>query len=834
MSKVASQFRRSRLWDAAIVVATLTVAMAVSWRAPGINSYARDVLMRMRGAVNPPDGVVVVAVDEQSIRRFGRFPWSRALMARALDEITEAKPKAIAISLLFSDPTTEADDTALAAAIQRAGKVVVAAQLIETPLRRAEWLRPLPAIEQAAAGLGHGNVLTDFDGVARALTLRETDDEANVLWALAVQTVRVGDGVDASQVRDLPDAVKLGARNIPITVDSPTATLASTSRNAGMETFRASRLTIDYRGPSGTFANQTFSIADVLDGRIGAENFRGKYVLVGVTVAAMGDRVASPFARFASNDGRQNGVLMPGVEVLANAVATILDSRFYRETPDWLAAMMVALVALAVTIALTRTGGKFEWLRQMGALVGLVLLILLASYLAFARWLIVLPTAPVLISLLVAAPLALSRRVWTASAGLDARIAELTRESARLSPLRLREELGIEASRLLPRGADAKAAALAVLQHRLLARAKFVDWALNSVEDGLLIADAEGQIAFANPRAAQILGMTERHLLGSYLFVQLNAAKYGDASMDEDQLKRMAEKTLLRLLVERRPVEQEVTIGLTERRHYILRMAAVETEDNALPIGFVATLSDITKQYELRQMQTDVMSLVTHEMKTPLTAIQGMSEVLMKFEPTPAKRREMSQTINEAAQRMKRMIDEYLDLTQLESGARRPRFGFLRVESLIEQNLLLLGPVAAQREIGLRRVFAADLPPLFADADLLARAITNLVANAIKYSSPNTEVQVSASADSYTIFMSVSDQGYGIPPEHRARIFEKFYRVPRVEDADAPGTGLGLAMVREIAELHGGRVTVESEIGEGTTFTLWLPLKSSEGAPPET
>jgi signal transduction histidine kinase len=138
--------------------------------------------------------------------------------------------------------------------------------------------------------------------------------------------------------------------------------------------------------------------------------------------------------------------------------------------------------------------------------------------------------------------------------------------------------------------------------------------------------------------------------------------------------------------------------------------------------------------------------------------------------------------------------------------------------------LLLLDPVAARRGVTLTRKFASDLPPIFADADLLTRALTNLVANAIKYSPADTEVVISAWAGEDNLFIAVADHGYGIPPEHQASIFEKFFRVPRVEDAETPGTGLGLALVREIAELHGGRVTVDSEVGAGSIFTLRLPL----------
>jgi len=816
------------VWVIAIVIISMAAAMAVTWRAPGLSLYARDALMRARGVTTPPPEVVIVAIDEASVKRFGRFPWPRTMMAQALTQIAAAQPKAIAINVLFSDPTVEADDAALAGAIRRAGNVVVAAQLIETPLRRAEWLRPLPAIGQAAAGIGHGNVLTDFDGVARALTLRETDDEGDAIWAMAAQLVRAGDGVGApagEDIRDAPGAVLIGARRIPIETDSPMITIESHDPHAGLKTIRASRLMIDYLGPAGSFAAASLSIADLIEGRVDAEKLRGKYVLIGATAAAMGDRVASPFARYAGEDGNQNGALTPGVEVLANALTTMLHARFYQETPDWIAALIAALTAAAVISALRLAQGKSELLRQLGVLIGMIVVILLLSYLAFTRGLILPPLIPALVSLTVAAPLALLRRALAMSVSLDARIGELTRASAALSPLRLQERGETGKSSWLPRGAEARTDDLAALQKRLLARTRFVDRALRSVEDGLIIAGADGAIAFANPRAAEILGVIEKRLLGGNLFAYLKVAETG-ASPDDAQAERMAKEMSDGLFNRREAIEREIAVGAAQVRHYTLRMAAVADESDA-PLGIVVTISDITRQRELQQMQTDVMALVTHEMKTPLTAIQGMSEVLMKFEPDAAKRREMNQAINEAAQRLKRMIDEYLDLTRLESGAVQPRFSFIRVQSLIEQNLLLLDPVAAQRRIGLKRAFAFDLPPLLADADLLARAITNLVANAIKYSPANTEVTVSARADGDTLLISVADQGYGVPAEHRARIFEKFYRVPRVEDADAPGAGLGLAMVREIAELHGGRVMVECETGAGSTFTLRLPLKPS-------
>jgi two-component system phosphate regulon sensor histidine kinase PhoR len=403
------------------------------------------------------------------------------------------------------------------------------------------------------------------------------------------------------------------------------------------------------------------------------------------------------------------------------------------------------------------------------------------------------------VALVCAGILTLLGRSLAASARLDAAIASLTDGAA--PPER----------RHLPHGLEWKARALGQLNQRILERARFVDFALRSVEDGLLIADTDGRITFANRSAATILGSTPAALVGQDLLHRLLDVPPGDL--------------LASLLTGQFKVEREITIRDARPRHFILRLAAVTAgKDGAEPVlGIVASLSDVTRQHELQQTKNDVMALVSHEMRTPLTAIQGMTELLAGYDVPPERRREMHLAINDEVKRLTHMITEYLDITRLESGATALRLSPVRAEGLVERILLLLDPVAAQRGIALARHFAPGLPALVADPDLLSRAVENLVSNAIKYSPAGTVVTVSTAADDSAISIAVADQGHGIAEPDRDRIFEKFYRVPRVEDADVPGTGLGLAMVREIAELHRGSVTVASEVNVGSTFTLRLP-----------
>ena len=200
-------------WTLAIVPLSASLGMLVDWRAPGIARYARDWLVRARGPFPPPDDIAIVAIDEPSIARFGRFPWSRQVIARTIDAIAAGQPKAIAVDVLFTDPTTPGGRRHPGRAPSaRAGNVVVAAQLIESPVHGgpSRWLLPLPALPNAAAAIGHVNVQTEVDGVARQIEVRAADDSGQTVRAMAVETVRVGDGTPEQGVTVRPAGAAAG------------------------------------------------------------------------------------------------------------------------------------------------------------------------------------------------------------------------------------------------------------------------------------------------------------------------------------------------------------------------------------------------------------------------------------------------------------------------------------------------------------------------------------------------------------------------------------------------------------------------------------------------
>jgi signal transduction histidine kinase/CHASE2 domain-containing sensor protein len=830
---------KGAVWAVAIASLSATLALWIVWRVPGLEMSARDWLTRQRGLLRPPDDIVIVAIDESSLKRFGRFPWPRSLMARALDSLKSARPKAIALDVLYAEPTTKADDAALASAVKRAGNVVVAAQLTAGASSEdaVEWLRPLQDIESNAAGVGHVDVHTGFDGVARTLLPREADDQGKTLWAMAFELIRVGDGLAADALRALPQAVAIGNRILPVMTEPDSDLIELTG--AGAELLRAERLSFDYIGPSGSFAPQTISFSEVIDGRIDPQRLQNKYLLVGATAATLGEKVASPFIQ-SVNGGRLRSDLMPGVEVLANEVNAILRGRFYREVSDWMAFLCSILAAAGVIIFAALAQGSYEMARQFAALGILLASIVLISYLTFSGWLILPPVAHMILALAIATPLTLLRRAFVLSREIDSRITELSKAgqlllaapplqavTGRSGPTESEDKAASGEQRRLPRGAEWKARELKALNRQLLQRALFIGRALWSIEDGLIIAATDARIVFANPRAAQILGVPERALAGSDLFERIGEAETLRAQQSPTIVSRLqsagaTREALRRLLEERESIEREITLGPAAARHYSLRVSSVADSAHGEIYGIVAVFTDITRHRELQRTQRDVMALVTHELKTPLTAIQGMSELLAQFEVDAARRREMNLIINDEAKRLARMIDEYLDLARLESGARQLRLAPLRIEQLVERALLLLDPVAERAGVKIVRDLSPALPPILGDADLIARAVTNLVDNAVKFSPVDSTVTINARAEGSAVLIEVVDQGCGVAPEFLPHIFEKFYRVPRAASADVPGAGLGLALVREVAELHNGTAAVESRPGKGSVFSLYL------------
>ncbi|MFQ5521756.1 MAG: sensor histidine kinase, partial [Candidatus Methylomirabilia bacterium] len=241
--------------------------------------------------------------------------------------------------------------------------------------------------------------------------------------------------------------------------------------------------------------------------------------------------------------------------------------------------------------------------------------------------------------------------------------------------------------------------------------------------------------------------------------------------------------------------------------------------------GLVTTYRLVRRETEMAQLKEDFVANVSHDLKTPLSLIRMFGETLeMGRLADEQKQQAYYRVITRESERLSRLIDNVLDFSRIERGRRTYDMVPTAVEPLVRETLEAFSYPLTDGGFDVALAVAPDLPEVSMDADSVSQALANLVDNAIKYSGERRSLRVDASSEAGCLHLSVADQGIGIPREEQERIFEKFYRAGRSDFQGRRGSGVGLALVRHIAEAHGGRVTVESRQGEGSRFSLWLPL----------
>jgi two-component system phosphate regulon sensor histidine kinase PhoR len=254
-----------------------------------------------------------------------------------------------------------------------------------------------------------------------------------------------------------------------------------------------------------------------------------------------------------------------------------------------------------------------------------------------------------------------------------------------------------------------------------------------------------------------------------------------------------------------------------------LRISLLRERDE--PIGIALYVKDLTATKEYEKLKSDMISLMSHELRTPLTSINGFAELLTADKNIPAPSREFVSIIANESQRMSRMINTFLSVTQLQRKDKQEVLKIpLRLDEVVRETITSLQPVAKKKRIRLIEQPAHRIPPVAADKSLITQAVKNLLNNAIKYSPERTTVTVSTALEAESVRVCVEDRGFGIPAEAKERVWDKFYRVVREgQEKDEESTGLGLSFVREVVEQHGGRVDLDSEEGRGSRFSFTLP-----------
>ncbi len=337
---------------------------------------------------------------------------------------------------------------------------------------------------------------------------------------------------------------------------------------------------------------------------------------------------------------------------------------------------------------------------------------------------------------------------------------------------------------------------------------------IKNIADGVIVTDTRGRIILLNASTERWFGLEE-----------------GDG-FEKPLSNIIREKKLLGLISEATrkrdtnlpAVEISFKIkGDWKQRTFQARAARVQ-QDNGELIGIVMILRDVTQQKEIDKMKNELVSMVAHELRSPLTSISGFSELLLDSDITKSQSNEYANIILNESRRLSDLINKFLDISRIESGRIQPKKTPLDMEEVVQMVVGNNSYLAAKKNIQVEIHGMSKLGKISADPGMMEQVFLNLFSNAVKYSAANTRIDFVLKNSDREVIVQVHDHGYGIPEDALPNIFDKFYRVSENENVrDVVGSGLGLSLVKQIVDMHGGHVEVESKVGHGSVFSVYLP-----------
>lgn len=342
--------------------------------------------------------------------------------------------------------------------------------------------------------------------------------------------------------------------------------------------------------------------------------------------------------------------------------------------------------------------------------------------------------------------------------------------------------------------------------------------------DGFASIDADGCIRFVNPAFEHLTGLAISSIRGARI-AQLDSLLMQQADPE------LGYTSMIELLgAPGRKGDYEDVMYLMHPRHRILKRVVRQATDlSGEQAGQVIYLRDITHEAEVDRMKSEFLSTAAHELRTPMASVYGFSELLLMRDYDKETSHEIVETIHNQSKRLINMLNELLDLARIEARAGKDfEFALQEVEPIIRHTVKSLMIPGDNRPV--KSTFRRKLPAVLIDRDKIEQALTNVLANAYKYSPDGGDITLRTFSQEVAgrtyVTIVITDQGIGMTPDQLEKVFERFYRADI--SGNIPGTGLGMCLVKEIIELHGGDIFVESEYGKGTSVSMLLPVSSEQ------
>ncbi len=349
-------------------------------------------------------------------------------------------------------------------------------------------------------------------------------------------------------------------------------------------------------------------------------------------------------------------------------------------------------------------------------------------------------------------------------------------------------------------------AAIAIQNARLFSNSQTernkLETILTNIEDGVIIRDLDGRLILINRKAKELFLIQEPNIAGK---------RASDVIHNSDLLEFMGNLN--------NATSSRVELSMEDGRVFYAQLTTIQG------IGSVITLQDITNLKELDRIKSDFVNTVSHDLRSPLTAILGYVELIERVGPINDQQKEFIHRVQISVHNITSLINDLLDLGRIEAGF-DSRKEFVPISTIIHYTVDGLRSRAIEKKQQIQIDEMDDLPLVLGNPVRLRQMLTNLITNSIKYTPEGGEITVLARDAEEQIIVQVNDNGQGIPTIDQPYIFDKFYRAGNVS-SDVPGTGLGLAIVKSIIENHNGRIWVDSSPGKGSSFTIVLPVEKS-------
>jgi len=355
---------------------------------------------------------------------------------------------------------------------------------------------------------------------------------------------------------------------------------------------------------------------------------------------------------------------------------------------------------------------------------------------------------------------------------------------------------------------------------------------LQSMNEGLIAVDDKDRVIVINPVAINMLGLKdEDSVVGKEVHDVFELFE-----ADDKANKPIATKDLPshRVLTTKKPVEGVYGFMTGQKQRHLMNVEVSPVElDNEI-VGVVTVMRDVTKEKEVDRMKTEFISLASHQLRTPLSAIKWFSEMLVAGDAGKLKPEQMefAQSIAGSTERMIALVNSLLNISRIESGRIMVDPKPTDLEELVNGIVTDLKGKTEEKKQSFVISVHQDLPKINLDPRLIGQVYLNLLTNAIKYTPAGGEISVFISRKGDEIISQVADNGYGIPKEQQTRVFEKFFRAANAVKVETDGTGLGLYLIKAIVESSGGKIWFKSEEGKGTSFWFSMPtsgMKPKEG-----